>query len=593
MVSRPSTFTANSRVGPQNFSPSTSFTPWRNRSSVFRRPADFSLRPGNCFACGRFGHWRSECPQLGSTAKATKSDDWWLDQEEESKLQFPCICVPLDAKDELCAGEQGRKNFDFRSDDDRGVFSLPSVKGRLIKSVNYWCSIGAPQFVLDIIIGGYKIPFITAPPPCQFRNNASARKEPDFVTEAVLGLLHDNRVEELDAAPEIINPLSVSVQNTGKKRLILDLRHINLHVFKQKFKCEGLHTIKDIFSRNCFVFSFDLKSGYHHVDIFVEHRKYLAFSWDFGTGHARYFQFTVLPFGLSSAPFIFTKLLRPLETHWRSHGIPIAIFFDDGIGAGDTFKNARANSAIVQYDLAQCGFLVNPEKSNWEPKTRFSWIGYTIDTQTGLIHASEERIKKLSSELEKICANWQSSELVHVRLLASIVGQIISLSASCGSVTQIMTRYLHIIINSRHSWNSKVFLSSQGKQELLFWKNNLTVLNGVVFWAPPFIPSKFVFSDASSAGCAAFIQGSSLVFHRNWSLEESQKSSTWRELATIKLSLEVFGPNIAGQRLRWYTDNQNVVRVIRIGSMIKELHELALDILFFLSEHQEIQLDVV
>ena len=75
LVSRPSTFTANSRVGPQNFGPSTSFTPWRNRSSMFQRPADFSLRPGNCFACGRFGHWRSECPQLGSTAKATKSDD--------------------------------------------------------------------------------------------------------------------------------------------------------------------------------------------------------------------------------------------------------------------------------------------------------------------------------------------------------------------------------------------------------------------------------------------------------------------------------------------------------------------------------------
>ena len=83
-----------------------------------------------------------------------------------------------------------------------------------------------------------------------------------------------------------------------------------------------------------------------------------------------------------------------------------------------------------------------------------SWIGYTIDTQTGLIHANEERIQKLSSELEQICANLQLSDLVHVRLLASIVGQIISLSASCGSVTLIMTRYLHIIINSRRSWNS-------------------------------------------------------------------------------------------------------------------------------------------
>ena len=109
-------------------------------------------------------------------------------------------------------------------------------------------------------------------------------------------------------------------------------------MFSSKNLSAKVCTIKDIFSRNCFVFSFDLKSGYHHVDIVVEHRKYLAFSWDFGTGNARYFQFTVLPFGLSSAPFIFTKLLRPLETHWRSHGIPIAIFFDDGIEGGHIQK---------------------------------------------------------------------------------------------------------------------------------------------------------------------------------------------------------------------------------------------------------------
>ena len=42
--------------------------------------------------------------------------------------------------------------------------------------------------------------------------------------------------------PDIVNPLSVSVQASGKKRLILNLRHNNFHTFKQKFKCEGLHT---------------------------------------------------------------------------------------------------------------------------------------------------------------------------------------------------------------------------------------------------------------------------------------------------------------------------------------------------------------
>ena len=77
------------------------------------------------------------------------------------------------------------------------------------------------------------------------------------------------------------------------------------------------------------------------MDIFPDHRKFLAFSWHFGTNCVRYFQFTVLPFGLFSAPFIFKKLIKPLEAFWRSQGIPIAIFFDDGVGAGSALAILR------------------------------------------------------------------------------------------------------------------------------------------------------------------------------------------------------------------------------------------------------------
>ena len=47
----------------------------------------------------------------------------------------------------------------------------------------------------------------------------------------------------------------------------------------------------------------------------------------FGTNCVRYFQFTVLSLGLSSAPFIFMKLLKPLEAFLRLQGIPIASSF--------------------------------------------------------------------------------------------------------------------------------------------------------------------------------------------------------------------------------------------------------------------------
>jgi len=68
------------------------------------------------------------------------------------------------------------------------------------------------------------------------------------------------------------------------------------------------------------MFSFDLKSGYHHIAIFPEHRKLLAFSFKFADGFVRYFVFSVLPFGLSSAPYIFTELFKPLVKKRRGEG---------------------------------------------------------------------------------------------------------------------------------------------------------------------------------------------------------------------------------------------------------------------------------
>jgi hypothetical protein len=40
--------------------------------------------------------------------------------------------------------------------------------------------------------------------------------------------------------------------------------------------------------------------------------------------------FSVLPFGLSSAPFLFTKLMREIVKYWRSLSYPIIVYLDDG-----------------------------------------------------------------------------------------------------------------------------------------------------------------------------------------------------------------------------------------------------------------------
>ena len=70
-----------------------------------------------------------------------------------------------------------------------------------------------------------------------------------------------------------------------------------------KFKYEDLRTANLLFERGDYMFSFDLKSGYHHVDIADVHQKFLGIEWC-----GVYYVFTVLPFGLSTACYVFTKL---------------------------------------------------------------------------------------------------------------------------------------------------------------------------------------------------------------------------------------------------------------------------------------------
>ena len=104
---------------------------------------------------------------------------------------------------------------------------IVKVKGSLKRNVAFWEHIGASRFIRDTIVFGYKIHFIYTPPPARFGNNRSAIQHSEFVEQAISDLLVAGSVVESGCAPTVVNPLSVSIQANGKKRLILDFQ-INL-----------------------------------------------------------------------------------------------------------------------------------------------------------------------------------------------------------------------------------------------------------------------------------------------------------------------------------------------------------------------------
>ena len=76
------------------------------------------------------------------------------------------------------------------------------------------------------------------------------------------------------------SPLSVVSNTAGKLQLVLNLRYLNQFLHVVRFKYEDLLIAALMFEANEYLFKFDLKSGYHHVDIHPDHSHFLGFQWE-------------------------------------------------------------------------------------------------------------------------------------------------------------------------------------------------------------------------------------------------------------------------------------------------------------------------
>lgn len=146
---------------------------------------------------------------------------------------------------------------------------------------------------------------------------------------------------------------TVSKKNR-KWRAVLDLKFLNTFVIQKHFRMETLRSIAESLLPQDFLTSIDLTDAYLHVPIFPPHRRFLRFC--VGGNH---YQFQALPFGLSSAPQVFTKILIMPITHLRNQGIHINSYLDNILMHAPTLIRAQRDTAETLRVLQEFGFLFN------------------------------------------------------------------------------------------------------------------------------------------------------------------------------------------------------------------------------------------
>ena len=254
-----------------------------------------------------------------------------------------------------------------------------------------------------------------------------------------------------------------------------------------------------------------------------------------------------MPFGLNDAARVLTKLLKsPLE-RWTARGIKCYIHLDDGLIFCSSKEATLEASRLVRQDLIDYGLLISESKCSWGARRSLEWTGLIFDTENFRLWVPEA---KLGRAHEKVVGLLGARlDLVAIRDLASLAGLLVSFGLAMGDVVRFNTRAMMMRIaelTEGQGWSARVLLGYSVIEELAFWRDNLSLVNGHVMRKKDrviTVDTREMFSDASEflLGGAQFSGDCEVLGSRYQaclSQEEVGKSSTYRELRAVERASE-------------------------------------------------------
>ena len=132
------------------------------------------------------------------------------------------------------------------------------------------------------------------------------------------------------------------------------------------------------------------------------------------------YQFNCLPFGLSSAPWVFTKTTRPVVAALRELGLRLIIYIDDILVVAETESLLKDHIMGVVFLLENLGFVINYPKSQLNPSQEIEFLGFTINSATMGLRLPGEKIKKMRSETDKVLQTQSVTALMLSRLIGKM-----------------------------------------------------------------------------------------------------------------------------------------------------------------------------
>ena len=363
----------------------------------------------------------------------------------------------------------------------------------------------------SIVREGYQIELLSCPPlstdpipmPCP-RNSHKAQA----LRSEIRSLVDKRAVEEIFSprlSPGFYSHIFLVPMKDGGCRPVFNLKPLNRYVAREKFKMKTPRDITTALHAGDWAVRIDLTDAYFHVPIHLKSRHLLRFALQMEE-RVRVFQFRALPFGLTSAPRVFTRVILPVAKFAHLHGLHLIQYLDDWILKHQDRASLIHEIAWLKAVIYKVGLVVNEEKSQFVPTQRFVHIGVEYHLDVGLIFPPPmDRILKIESSIQQL----QTVRVTTARFWLSLLG-LLNSAVDAIPLGRLHLRPLQIYLLAHWAPTSKDLKALiPVKLDLLhnhlaWWQNRAFTRAGMFLDLPD--PQTHLFTDASTTGWGAHLE---------------------------------------------------------------------------------------
>ena len=447
---------------------------------------------------------------------------------------------------------------------------LRPVGACLSQYLPQWKEITDDPWVLDVISNGYGPTFTDERPPLtrewwKFETiGRGTSPEKAALLQAYTQELLDKKAIEPVLNPQSLGHYSlmflVTKKGTDKLRPIINLKPLNSYLDIPTFEMETTESVSNAVQPGDWGTSLDLTDAYFHVPMASWFKKYLRI-----VVNGKIYQYRALPFGLSTSPRVFTKMLQPVAVYLHSLGIHLHRFLDDFLIRSQSKEQCLMWTHFTLALLLFLGLGVSLEKSDLIPSQTFKYIGILFLTALGLMVPPEDRLLKVQSLGEHLLTGHHpaSQWLSLLGLLGSAEKQV--------PFGRLHIRPIHFCVRRQfrigvHPLHKLVEADQEARQAILWWLDRENTLKGQPLGQ--FVPDMTLNTDASEEGWGAHAPG--VQASGVWPPDQNLSVNALELLAVIR-ALQSNPEFWKGKKVLIATDNTSTVAYINHQGATKSM----------------------